>query len=328
MRFIRFARDLKDLQGTYRDLAAEAAQADDDASYKLTLMARGFARRSRRVVDDKLSFSATLMRAGEVDGANRLLEEVQTEVRTEEAALMEKVNEAKVAQAVRKDKMTRLRLVRMVVVAVAGSMLMGFSAFGYAAVSYFDARERDAVRDARGSLKVASAEHELQATKLAKRLAGTKDKRVAAILMKLSMSDLLALEKMTSNDVDVFALEKFLVAALPTPALAQELTDTIAGVAAGTPIAASPVVDNAAADAAGLVDATRKHVKEEAEEKDTAAGDGGGNDSSQPSDEPSSQDDPPEDDNNPPPPEDPQSKLPPNLNGQSSDKDGDSGLLD
>jgi hypothetical protein len=329
MRLIRFARDLKDLQGTYRDLVAEAARADDDASYKLTLMARGFARRSRRVVDDKLSFSATLMRAGEVDGANRLLEEVQTEVRTEEAALMEKVHEAKVAQAVRKDKMTRLRLVRLVAVAVVGSMLMGMSAVGFAAVSYLEERERDSARAAGGSLQVASVEREMRAHKLAKRLTGAKDKRVADILMKLSMADLRMLGKLYSQGADVYALEKFLTIALPSADLARELTDTIVAVASDASAPVSADVKKAAEDGLDLVAAGKKRAKEETEAKEEAAEKEAEEPASEPADEPAP-DDGPTDDRNP---DDGQGgpTLPPGgpFDGQSSEKetDGD-GLLD
>jgi hypothetical protein len=329
MRFIRFARDIKDIQGTYRDLAAEAARADDEASYKLTVMARGFARRSRRVVDDKLSFSATLMRAGEVDGANRLLDEVQTEVRTEEAALMEKVNEARVAQAVRKDKMTRLRLVRMVAVAVVGSMLMGLSAAGFAAVSYFDARERDAARNAQGFLKVASVEREMKANSLAESLGVAGKGGVADILMKLSMKDLLELEKMTDAGAGPVALEEFLVAALPSPELAKKLADTIAGAAAAAaaPAVAAPVAKKAR-DVTTLAAATKKRARDEAKAKEEAAEEET-EASSEPSDEPSPDDQPTNDDKNPPDDDDGPT-LPPGgpFDGQSSDKDGDGGLLD
>jgi hypothetical protein len=217
----------------------------------------------------------------------------------------------------------------MVAVAVMGSMLMGLSAAGFAAVSYLDARERDAVRNAQGFLKVASVERELRAHKLAKRLAGTKGKHVASILMKMSMADLLRLEKMTDEGVGPLALEKFLVAALPSIELAKRLTDTIVGVAAGTPIAVSPVVKKSVDETTALVAATRKRVraetkaKEEAAEEETQA-------SSEPSDQPPPDDEPTNDDRNPPPDEDDGPKLPPNgpFDEQSSDKDGEGGLLE
>jgi hypothetical protein len=324
MRVFRFARDLKDLRGTYQDLAAEAARADNEATYKLTQTARGFARRSRRVVDDKLSFSATLMRAGEVKAANRLLDEVQTEVRTEEAALMEQMAEAKVAQAVRREKMTRLRLVRMVAVAVVGSMLMGMSAVGMAAVSYFDDRERDAQRESQEFLKVASVEHELQAHKLTRRLVGTKDGRISGILMKLSLADLKTLALLTSDGLNPGEIEEFLVAALPSPELAHDVTDEIVGVLEGeTPVAAPSTVEDAAQEGVAVLDKARKRVKEEAKEP---AGEGSSEQAEETAEEPADKKTP--DDKEPEEPEGGSSpKLPPGspLNG---DGDGDGSLLD
>jgi hypothetical protein len=329
MRLFRFARDLKDLRGTYQDLAAEAARADDEASYKLTLTARGFARRSRRVVDDKLSFSATLMRAGEVQAANRLLDEVHTEVITEEAALMEQVAEAKVAQAVRREKMTRLRLVRLMAVAVVGCMLMGLSAVGMAAVSYLDDRERDARRDAQAFLKVASVEHELQAKKLTHRLVG-KDRRVKGILMKLSMADLRTLGLMThSGDFDALALKEFLVDALPSPALADDVIGPLLASAPDAPVLSAPVVEKTVEDTVALVDKTRKRAQDEAKQPaDEGAGEG--EETTEEAHQPT-EDETPADEKQPPEDEESSPTLPPNgpFNGGSqSGKEGDGGLLD
>jgi hypothetical protein len=331
MRFDRFARDLKDLRGTYRDLAAEAARAEDEASYKLTVTARGFARRSRKVVDDKLNFSATLMRAGEVQAANRLLDEVQTEVRTEEAALMEQVHEAKVAQAVRKDRLTRLRFVRMVAVAVMGSMLMAVSAAGMAAVSYIDSRERDTVRETKGYMKVLSVEHELQASKLARELAVVEKGKVAELLLNLSMSDLrAALERLNSEDGDPTAVKEFLVSALPTPQLARELADTLFGDLGSTPIAAAPVVEKAGAEGLAIVERTKRKVKEESAEAKEETENADAEAEAEPTEEPADEETPTDDkkdeggDESPSPDPIPQSGP----FDASSGKDGDGGLLD
>jgi hypothetical protein len=326
MRLFRFARDLKDLRGTYRDLAAEAARADHEASYKLTATARGFARRSRRVVDDKLSFSATLMRAGEVHAANRLLDEVQTEVRTEEAALMEQVAEVKVAQAVRREKMTRLRLVRMVAAAIAGSMLMGFSAVGMAAVSYLDARERDAQTTSREFPAIALAERDLQ-HKLTRRLIGGDRGRVAGLLMKLSIEELRTLAQLKDRGANPFELKKFLVANLPSPELAQKVTDTIVSAAGETPTIAAPrVVEDVVEKGVALVEKARKRTTEEtkrpADESETE-------ETTEEADE-TADEEAPADEEEPGDEEGRPSPLPP-FNGSDSDKegkDGDGGLLD
>ncbi|MGH2694940.1 MAG: hypothetical protein ACRDJJ_09045, partial [Actinomycetota bacterium] len=68
--------------------------------------------------------------AGEVEAANHMLAEVERDVRTQEAALMETVNEVRAVRAVQSAHMTRLRLARLVAVAMLGSVLMAGSAIG------------------------------------------------------------------------------------------------------------------------------------------------------------------------------------------------------
>jgi hypothetical protein len=128
---IRMVRDFRDL---YRSLSEMLVFEDpvEEAGYELAVSARNFSRNTQAVVDDKLNFSATLMRAGEVSAANRLLEEFERDVREEEAALIERVNEVKMAEAVRRDGLTRVRLARMLTVALIGSSLLSFSAAGMA----------------------------------------------------------------------------------------------------------------------------------------------------------------------------------------------------
>ena len=320
MRLTRFTRDLKALRGTYQSLADEAALADDEASYKLTLSARGFSRRTRRVVDDKLSFSATLMRAGEVRAASRLLDEVQDEVRTEEAALLEQVNEVKAAQAVRREKMTRLRLVRLVAVATLGSMLMGLSALGMTAASFFDARRADAARSAGGLLVAGSAAHERRARVLAHKLAmAGGSKRVAGLLMKLSPEDLAKLERLTYNGAGPGTLEHFLVATLPTP-LAHKLA-TITGIASAASASAVSATKDTLADGVAVVAHVKKRAaKEEAAAKESAEEEK--EESTEPADDSGTQKDgddnePADDGNDPPlPKQDP-------LSGGSDDSDGE-----
>ena len=76
-----FLEDFRDLRLSVRELMADQTEAEEAASNTILTCASRFSRRSKRVVDDKLSFSATLMRAGEVDAAHRLLNEVEREVR-------------------------------------------------------------------------------------------------------------------------------------------------------------------------------------------------------------------------------------------------------
>ena len=132
----RFITDLGDLRRGVVALFEEEGEADDRASYRLAMSAQKFTRQTKEVVDDKLAFSATLMRAGEVSAANRLLEEFERDVRNEEAALIETVNEVKVAESMRRERTTRVRLARTLAAATLGSALLTFSAAGMAVAGY------------------------------------------------------------------------------------------------------------------------------------------------------------------------------------------------
>jgi hypothetical protein len=131
--------DIRELRRELHELTKPSSE-EEAASYKIAVSARRFSRRSKHVVDDKLNFSATLMRAGEVEAANRLLEEFERDIRTEEAALIECVNEVKVARSLRRDRVSRLRLIRMLAVALLGACVMSFSALGIAVAGMFQDR--------------------------------------------------------------------------------------------------------------------------------------------------------------------------------------------
>ena len=135
-----FLEDFRDLRLSVRELMADQTEAEEAASNTILTCASRFSRRSKRVVDDKLSFSATLMRAGEVDAAHRLLNEVEREVRAEEAALIETVNEVKVAQTARRDRITRLRLARTLAAATLGVGILTVSAAGMAVAGFLQDR--------------------------------------------------------------------------------------------------------------------------------------------------------------------------------------------
>ena len=128
--------DLRELHQSVVELFDDDRTAEAEASLQIARSAQRFSHNTKEVVDDKLSFSATLMRAGEVDAANRLLAEVEHEVREEEAALIETVNEVKVAQSMRRERVTRLRLARMLAVASLGAALLTFSAAGMAVAGF------------------------------------------------------------------------------------------------------------------------------------------------------------------------------------------------
>src|SRR5918996_5602456 len=135
-----FLEDFRDLRYSVRDLMADQTEAEEAATNAIVTCASRFSRHSKRVVDDKLSFSATLMRAGEVDAANRLLSEVEREVRAEEVALIETVNEVKVAQSARRDRITRLRLARTLAAATLSAGILTVSAAGMAVAGFLQDR--------------------------------------------------------------------------------------------------------------------------------------------------------------------------------------------
>ena len=132
----RALHDFRELRRSVADLFEVDAAAEEAASFALADAACRFSRQTKDVVDDKLSFSATLMRAGEVQAANRLLAEVEADVRDEEAALLETVNEVKVAESMRRERMTRVRFARMLAVAMVGASLLSFSAAGMALANF------------------------------------------------------------------------------------------------------------------------------------------------------------------------------------------------
>src|SRR5918999_2170842 len=149
---MQFIRDLRDVSGALKELVADEARQEEDAKLELAVSAQRFSQETREVVDDKLSFSATLMRAGEVDAATRLLAEVEAEVRENEVALIEQVNEVKVARAARRERITRMRLARSLAVAMLGAAVMATSAAGMAFASFLEDRARAA--------QVAATRHE------------------------------------------------------------------------------------------------------------------------------------------------------------------------
>ena len=255
MKLLRLMGDLTQLRREFRELSSESASEEEQAKYELTASARRFSRRTKRVVDDKLTFSATLMRAGEVHAANRLLEEVELDVRTEEAALIEKMNEVKVARANTRERMTRVRLARMLAVSVAGSLLMGFSALGMAAAGFVQEREQDQIRRNVAAQRRALEDRAGGKGDVAAKLKGL-DRDVArllangiprAALTSLTAEEIHRIGVLTNGNVDVAALHTFLVGVLPTPDLAFQVVERIASrVEKAVAGADAPTVDIAA----------------------------------------------------------------------------------
>ena len=205
MNIRRVLRDLNDIGAT----AADAAPVDDEADgYELALSAREFTNATRKVVDEKLTFSAALLRAGEVGEAQKILAEVEHDVRNEEAALLERVNEVSAKRAVNRAHVTRLRLVRMLATAMVGAGLLGVSAMGMAVAGMFDERQKGHRDEDRGrNVRLADARGSRDVKKLV----------IGGMKLKLTKQDLETFRRLTSGSVDALTLEKFLVADLELP---------------------------------------------------------------------------------------------------------------
>ncbi|HEX2241627.1 MAG TPA: hypothetical protein VHJ82_10880 [Actinomycetota bacterium] len=205
----RMLTDFRDLRQALKDLLRESAAELEAASFEITASARRFARRSRAVVDDKLSFSATLMRAGEVDAAGRLLAEAEHEIRTEEAALMERVNEIHVAHVMRRERITRLRLARTMAVALVGSVLMAFSAAGISLASMlaerFNSTPVALAPIAQAEEVVAAPEQEREARE------SRAPRSVRDLKLKLSPDEFQEYLALTSGPIDAVELQAFLL---------------------------------------------------------------------------------------------------------------------
>jgi hypothetical protein len=191
-------------------IGQKPSESDRADSFELAVSARRFSRRTQAVVEDKLSFSATLMRAGEVEAANRLLAEVGEEVLSEEVALLERMNEVKVARSMQPDTMTRGRLARTLAVAMLGASLFAFSAAGAAVAGLF----RDSDRAIHGA-DPGSAD----ATKVAlqaDRVLGTRQVRVLGnVSLPMTAAQFRKYTKLTSGSIDEKELELFLLQLLP-----------------------------------------------------------------------------------------------------------------
>ncbi|HEX2057573.1 MAG TPA: hypothetical protein VHI71_04310 [Actinomycetota bacterium] len=237
---MQFIRDLREVTGALKELVADEARHEEDDKLELAVSAQRFSQETREVVDDKLSFSATLMRAGEVEAANRLLAEVEAQVRDNEAALIEQVNEVKVARAARRERITRMRLARSLAVAMLGAAVMATSAAGMAFASFLEDRSRAAEaaaarRDRVAERTVAHAAGPARAR--AHRVARIEKVKVGGVEANLTPAALAAFEQLQSGDVDAAQIEH-LLSLLP-----QDLAETMREVLSTAKIAEQTVKD-------------------------------------------------------------------------------------
>ena len=202
---MRLLDELRRLQQTLRDLRRADAAAEESARFELTQSTRHFSRKTQKVLDDTMALSATLMRAGEVDEANLLIAQVEKEVREEEAALREAMNEVKAERHERRKRMTRLRLARFLAAMVAGASLMALSVGGLAVASLF--LEDDGARSNETAVNVAAQKNDAKKGKRVK---------IAGVSVKLTARQLATYNDLSSGTtVDGDDVALLLTAVLP-----------------------------------------------------------------------------------------------------------------
>jgi hypothetical protein len=266
----RIAADLREVQTNLTELLSQDTAEEKAASRQLADSARRFSRQTRAVVDDKLTFSATLMRAGEVGAATRLLKEVEEEVRSEEAALIEVVNEVKVASSIRRERITRLRLARTLIAALLGISMLAFSAVGMAVAGVFRSREeRVSFAPYEGGLRGGRALRVADAA-----ASQLRHVRIADVNLLVTASQFRKIIKLKDGSVDA---ESFgdLMSLLPD-ALAQKIQDAID--TANETVAVAEETVAKVVDVQEVHKTAEKESDEAAEDTETASADDAGDD--------------------------------------------------
>ena len=255
--------DIRDLRRELNELTKPSSE-EEEASYKIAVSARRFSRRSKHVVDDKLNFSATLMRAGEVEAANRLLEEFERDIRTEEAALIECVNEVKVARSLKKDRVSRLRLVRLMAVALLGACVMSFSALGIAVAGMFqDRANKDSITSVatrRGAKVAVARSRPAKGSERSRRTMRALE--VAGARQSLTQQELNTVRALAISGDDA-ELTDFLLSVLPAT-VAEKVSDVLDAAEAAAAEVASPAPEISVEVAAKPKKAAKKHSEEAA----------------------------------------------------------------
>ena len=230
----RFRRELDELSKE----CSRAARDEDAATFELMRSARAFSQHAREVADDKLAFSATLVRAGEVEAAQRLIHDLENDMRAQRAAVTKKLDEVKAAAATRNAKVTRLRLARTLAAAVIAAGLLSFSVASMTVASFVagmndDSGGRPPTRSGSRTTMSAEASPRDAATRTIRLPDGT---RVA-----LTQDQFRRLESLSANpNLDREKLERLLLD-LVGPRIAAQLARFITSIAKGAEQAAGEV---------------------------------------------------------------------------------------
>lgn len=207
---MRLFKDVRAIGRSIAELRSTDAVEEEKATFELAASAYRFSRDTKASVDDKLSFSATLMRAGEVQAATRLIVELEDDVREEEVALAEVINEVQASRSVRREKITRLRLARVLVTSMVGACIMGFSAMGIGVAGVFADRTA-APKPARVSV----SSNVDRSGPAGGGESAVKHVRIGGTLVALNKVQLSVLRDLQKGKVDPESLEEFL-ASLPS----------------------------------------------------------------------------------------------------------------
>jgi hypothetical protein len=218
---LRPIRHLREINQTLAELHDAEQVAAEAARFELARSATRFSQRTQEVVDGTMSLSAVLMRAGQVDEANRLLAEIQDDVQSEKAVLLETVHEVKAQGAVRRRRMTRLRLARMLATAMLGGSLFVFSAVGVAVAGFLsdDDRRAEASETTRHNSRGEAGQSARDSRHVIRRI------KVSGMNLKvvLTPGELREYKSLLASDSHPDDIDDFIMGLLPT-----ELVDRIA----------------------------------------------------------------------------------------------------
>jgi hypothetical protein len=199
-------RALRELDRRLDELHAADRAAEEWARIELARSASRFSRRAKEVVDDTVGLSATLMRAGEVEEAGRLLEEAEFRVRSEEAALLETVNEVKAAGEIRRRRMSRLRIAKTFATTLLSGSMFVTSAFGVALARFAIEGGKQVER----SIEAPGG----AAPEVAPKRTFVEEVEVAGVKLSLTREELKRFKRLTAK-ADPEALRSFLEERLP-----------------------------------------------------------------------------------------------------------------